>query len=492
MTDFFKDKEIGENYEITTGKDIITLKPIDSKVIIPSKTHLNFSQCESALRNKFNFNSSILTLFQLEISNKNPKSLINQVEYGIFDENFTKIELSKCKDLNVEVIYGMKKGINSINYTDVIYYQNSGINIFNLSDPFFNDICHAYPDYEDDIILEDRIKDIFLNYSVCEEGCTYKEFDNNYYTFTCQCKIKNSINEEINENNFEESQIRTNNLEILKCANLVFTSEDKINNIGFWIFTFALGGHVPLFFHFINTGIKPIEEFIFNEMSEYGELILKKIENLYKKTNQFTKKNVIEDVNTHCHYWSDSLNPIVKKVFCRSPWPKSQFRIGILGKYGIGKTALFRWFYEGRYCRFYENTIGGAFTLYQVEINNKNFIIGFDDTGGQEKFGADCCRSFIKNNNYAILVFDITERKSFDEIKKRYYPFIQGSENLKNNCVLVGNKLDLNYERKVSYEEAEFFADEKKMKYFEVSVKSGLNMQRLFNYIHYYLSKNIA
>ncbi len=235
--------------------------------------------------------------------------------------------------------------------------------------------------------------------------------------------------------------------------------------------------------------LKPIE---INEMSEYGELILKKIENLYKKTNQFTKKNVIEDVNTHCHYWSESLNPMVKKVFCQSPWPKSQFKIGILGKYGIGKTALFRWFYEGRYCRVYEYTIGGAFTLYQVEINNKNFIIGFDDTGGQEKFGADCCRSFIKNNNYAILVFDITERKSFDEIKKRYYPFIQGSENLKNNCVLVGNKLDLNYERKVSYEEAEFFADEKKMKYFEVSVKSGLNMQRLFNYIHYYLSKNIA
>ena len=259
---------MGENYEIITGKDIITIKPINSKAIIPSKTHLNFSQCESAIRKEFN--SSILTLFQLEISNKNPKSLINQVEYGIFDENFEKIELNKCKDLNIEVIYGMKKDISSINYSEIIYYQNNNINIFNLSDAFFNDICHVYPDYENDIILEDRIKDIFLNYSVCEEGCIYKEFDNNYYTFTCECKIKNDINKENTEIKFGESHINSNNFEVLKCFNLVFSSEDKINNVGFWIFTFILGGHVPLLFHFINTGIKPIEDFVFNEMSEYG------------------------------------------------------------------------------------------------------------------------------------------------------------------------------------------------------------------------------
>ena len=101
-------------------------------------------------------------------------------------------------------------------------------------------------------------------------------------------------------------------------------------------------------------------------------------------------------------------------------------------------------------------------------------------------------KSYIRNKNYAILVFDITDIESFDEIKNNYYPYIQDSEILKNNCVLVGNKLDLSHERKISYDEAEFFADEKKMKYFEVSVKSGQNMQRLFNYIHHFLSKSVA
>ena len=170
----------------------------------------------------------------------------------------------------MEIIYGIKKGITSINYTEIMYYQNKSINIFNLSDTFFNDICHVYPGYENDIILEDRIEDFFLNYSVCEEGCIYKKFDNNYYTFTCECKIKNNINGKINEIKFEEPHIKTNNFEVLKCTNLVFSFENKINNIGFWIFTFALGGLVPLFLHFIITGIKPIEDLILNEMSEYG------------------------------------------------------------------------------------------------------------------------------------------------------------------------------------------------------------------------------
>ena len=49
-----------------------------------------------------------------------------------------------------------------------------------------------------------------------------------------------------------------------------FLLDDKINNIGFWIFTFVLGGHVPLLFHFINSGLKPIQEFITTEMSEFG------------------------------------------------------------------------------------------------------------------------------------------------------------------------------------------------------------------------------
>ena len=134
---------------------------------------------------------ALMTQFQIEIGNTNNEFLVNKVEYKIYDDNFTELNLSKCKDLIIEVIYGIKKDI-TVEYDKIIFYQNLGINIFNLSDKFFNDICQIFPDFENDIILEDRIKDIFINLSVCEEGCTYKEFDTNYYTFTWEYNIKDS------------------------------------------------------------------------------------------------------------------------------------------------------------------------------------------------------------------------------------------------------------------------------------------------------------
>ena len=272
--------EIGEYYEITNPNYIISIRPTTSRTI-PSKTHLNLTQCESVIKTKNELNSSsILTLFQLEVNNKNSESLINKVEYKLYDENFIELELSPCANLNLEVIYGIKKDA-TIDFSQIIYYQEKGINIFNLSDNFFNDICQIHSYLENDIILEDRIEDIFQNYSVCEEGCIYKEFDKNYYTIKCECKIKQNLNYEIPPITLEKSDISTNNFKVFKCINLVFASDDKINNIGFWIFTFILGGHVPLLFHYLNSGIKPIQDFIFNEMAEYG----------YTKEKSNNKKN---------------------------------------------------------------------------------------------------------------------------------------------------------------------------------------------------------
>ena len=62
--------------------------------------------------------------------------------------------------------------------------------------------------------------------------------------------------------------------------------------------------------------------------------------------------------------------------------------------------------------------MGGNSAIYQVEINNKNFIVSFEDTGTQEKFGSNALTRYPKNKNCIIFVFDITDRKSLDEIKK--------------------------------------------------------------------------
>jgi len=104
--------------------------------------------------------------------------------------------------------------------------------------------------------------------------------------------------------------------------------------------------------------------------------------------------------------------------------------------------------------------------IYQVEINNKNFIVHFEDTGSQERFIADSLlTSYARNKNCIIFVFDITDRKSFDEIKNKYNPLKVKSNSQNNIYILVGNKSDLKYQRTVSYEEVDFLADKHKMKY---------------------------
>ena len=112
---------------------------------------------------------------------------------------------------------------------------------------------------------------------------------------------------------------------------------------------------------------------------------------------------------------------------------------------------------------------------------------------GQEKYDAlSMYFKRMKNANCVIYVFDITDRNSFDiGIKQKYNPKVD-TIIFKKDCLhlLFGNKLDLKYKTVVSYEEAESFASEKSMKYYEVSVKSGENMQNLFDYIHINLSNN--
>ena len=268
LNSILEDKTIGIYYLIRGSNFTITICPTNA-TNRPSSTQLNLTQCESILRDEYKLNSSFITIFLLEITNPNPQSLLNKVEYKIYDDNLTELDLNKCQNSKIEIIYSIKQ-ISTLDYNQISSYKDMGINIFNLSDPFFNDICKVFPDFENDIILEDRIKDIYQNYSVCEEGCTYIDIDIDFRTVTCECDVKTNISIEIPEIILKKSDKNTNNLDAFKCYNLIFSSDDKINNIGFWIFTFVLGGHVPLWFHYINAGINVIYDYIIEEMKEYG------------------------------------------------------------------------------------------------------------------------------------------------------------------------------------------------------------------------------
>ena len=79
-----------------------------------------------------------------------------------------------------------------------------------------------------------------------------------------------------------------------------------------------------------------------------------------------------------------------------------------------------------------------------------------------------------------LLVFAINDKKSFDSIKEIYNRLKRRTEIYLHKLILVGNKKDLENERKVTYSEAKSQADEWNIEYIETSTKTDFNCKKAF------------
>jgi len=89
---------------------------------------------------------------------------------------------------------------------------------------------------------------------------------------------------------------------------------------------------------------------------------------------------------------------------------------------------------------------------------------------------------YIKESHIILFVYDITRNESFDNIPKWFSDVL----NIKSNeavFVLIGNKIDLENKRKVSYDELKKFANEKNIIFGEICAKTGDGFEKLFKKI---------
>ena len=210
-------------------------------------------------------------LTQLNIENNNEKCLFDQVEYKIYNESRDSIDLSVCNDdINIQIEYEIKNK-ESFDLEKILKFQKKGINILDINDAFFRDICFPYfdEDTDSDMILADRVSDIFLNVSLCESGCKYRLFDLDKMKANCDCQVKFEINHEFDGGDLVlpiKTAFLDSNFGVVKCYKLVFSLRGKIENIGFWLFLLILLIHIPLYIFYFKNGINPIKIYISNEM----------------------------------------------------------------------------------------------------------------------------------------------------------------------------------------------------------------------------------
>ena len=160
---------------------------------------------------------------------------------------------------------------------------------------------------------------------------------------------------------------------------------------------------------------------------------------------------------------------------------RNAIKIAMLGDSKVGKTAICQTFMNIEFCENNLSTIGIEKLETQIKLRNGEDIkLIIWDTAGQERFHSIALNS-IKTAQGVAVVFDFSNRPSFENVTKWLNEI---KENLNNVCVvLFGNKCDLPKEAwKVTKEEAQKFADDRKIPFFQTSAKINKGITEGFEY----------
>ena len=154
------------------------------------------------------------------------------------------------------------------------------------------------------------------------------------------------------------------------------------------------------------------------------------------------------------------------------------FKYIIIGDSAVGKSNILLRYVHEKFNEEFQSTIGVEFGAKNIQLNEKIYRIQIWDTAGQENFRS-ITRAYYKNSVCACIVYDITQKNSFENVKS----WIEDCKKQSPKTVflvLIGNKLDLEKQRQVSYDEGEEFARKNNMLFFETSAKTGENIENVF------------
>ena len=158
------------------------------------------------------------------------------------------------------------------------------------------------------------------------------------------------------------------------------------------------------------------------------------------------------------------------------------YKLVLVGDIDVGKSFLLSRYVKGHVPENPRHTIGVEFSTKTVSLPAGNVKAQMWDTSGQERY-RDTTTSHYRRALGALLVYDITQEKTFENVKKRV-------EELRSHAdpdiviMLVGNKVDLveaaPAERQVPTEAAERLAQEQGLLFSETSAVNGTQVQEAF------------
>ncbi|KAI8371031.1 P-loop containing nucleoside triphosphate hydrolase protein [Blakeslea trispora] len=143
-------------------------------------------------------------------------------------------------------------------------------------------------------------------------------------------------------------------------------------------------------------------------------------------------------------------------------------KVVILGRTGVGKTSVALRYVKNTFSPNNSSTIGAAFMTKKLTVDDCSVRLQIWDTAGQERFRS-MAPMYYRGASAAILVYDITSEESFTELVSWIEEL---SKNVTEDIVIhvVGNKIDLESQRKVSFTNVIKYCNELK-----IAVVSGVH-----------------
>ena len=116
----------------------------------------------------------------------------------------------------------------------------------------------------------------------------------------------------------------------------------------------------------------------------------------------------------------------------------------------------------------------------KIILNDKKITLQIWLTSGQERFRS-ITQNFYRNADGILFIFDVTNKDSFNHIKDWLIDYHEVGFDIK--AILIGNKIDLLDKRVISKEKMEKFGENKNIKTYETSAKTGENVNKIFTEI---------
>jgi len=172
-----------------------------------------------------------------------------------------------------------------------------------------------------------------------------------------------------------------------------------------------------------------------------------------------------------------------------------RFKFIIIGDHKVGKTSIIRRFVEKNFLADYRATIGLNILSHNFEVFGNSISAFIWDIGAQEYFRR-VRKTYYNGVQAAFIVFNLTSKKTFENVKNWYNELFQFIENKELPIIIVGNKSDLASDRIIDYESGVELSKElseiynNKVSYIETSALTGKNIEDSFKLMAYnYITK---